>query len=90
MALFGICFLQAVIFVYLQSAGARTIEYFIGTVDVMWDYAPSGINLMTGVKLDEDKYACRLIVRCPTNMKMICSGFNMFSCTYEISLVSHT
>ena len=60
-ALLAICFLQAVIISCLQSSDARTIEYFIGTVDVMWDYAPSGTNLKTGVKLDEDEYVCRFL-----------------------------
>ena len=50
-----VCVFQAAIFASLQSTDARTIEYYIGAVDVMWDYAPSGINLKTGVKLDDDE-----------------------------------
>ena len=61
-ALLSICFLQAVITACLQSSDARTIEYFVGTVDVKWDYAPSGTNLKTGVKLDEDEYVALLHV----------------------------
>ena len=90
-ALLAICFLQAVIISCLQSSDARTIEYFIGTVDVMWDYAPSGINLMAGVKLDEDKYVCGFLtfnIDCCFSPKdyMFCTGSTVLNCTYEEKL----
>ena len=40
----------------LQPTTARMREYFIGAVDVKWDYAPSGLNMKTGVKIDNDEY----------------------------------
>ena len=54
-ALLSACFLQAVVFASLQATDAKVIEYYIGALEVTWDYAPSGINLKTGVKLDDDE-----------------------------------
>ena len=31
-------------------------EYHLAAVELDWDYAPSEMNTLTGVKLDEDKY----------------------------------
>ena len=33
----------------------KIVEYNIAAVEAKWDYAPSGINKLTGVSLDDDE-----------------------------------
>ena len=40
---------------FLQKCQAKERVYYIGAVDVNWDYAPSGINRINGKLLDEDE-----------------------------------
>lgn len=52
----GLVSLFVLVFVLVQPVTARTRQYYIGAVDILWDYAPSGLNLKTGVNLDKDEY----------------------------------
>lgn len=38
------------------TANSTTREYYIAAVERTWDYAPSGLNKIKGVSLDEDRY----------------------------------
>ncbi len=40
--------------VSLQSCLAKDRVYYIGAVDVLWDYAPAGKNLRNGKPIDSD------------------------------------
>ncbi|HEX6764241.1 MAG TPA: hypothetical protein VF103_02160, partial [Polyangiaceae bacterium] len=37
----------------IQQNAARTREYFIAADEVQWDYAPTGINQITGEPFDD-------------------------------------
>ena len=71
----SLCIFHFALFAILNSAVAVTKEYYIGAVDVMWDYAPSDINQKTAVKLDDDEYVCQstLIFTHPVSLKRECN-----------------
>ena len=56
MKLFNTAVIWCVLTTLFSYAHCAEREYNIAAVEREWDYAPTGINELTGVSLDEDEY----------------------------------
>ncbi|XP_065054471.1 hephaestin-like protein [Rhopilema esculentum] len=57
MALKAVLLFQAILVLLLWPCECKTRVYYIGAVDSLWDYAPSGLNMKTGRPLNQDPKA---------------------------------
>ena len=56
MELFNTAVIWCVLTTLFSHTHCAEREYNIAAVEREWDYAPTGINELTGVSLDEDEY----------------------------------
>jgi len=52
---FHCIFLLAVITISSSVCQAKDRIYFLAIKEIIWDYAPTGLNVLTGNKLEDEK-----------------------------------